>query len=281
MANSTDVTAAVTAARATEFGDLLRSRRQRLRPADVGLPAGSRRRAAGLRREEVAGLAGISTIYYTFLEQGRELRPSSQVVDALADALRLTPAERSHLHTLGHGRSDAPAAAELVSPDVVALVLRLDPCPTYVTGRRWDVLAANRAARALWTDWPALPVGDRNMLCWMFTDPGARITLVEWEKEAIALLGRYRASAARHPGDPEFAALTGRLRAASPEFRDWWPRHDISPLSSGTKLVHHPALGTMELRHTVLRLADDPEQKLVTFAPSDADQAGIARLISG
>jgi transcriptional regulator with XRE-family HTH domain len=266
---------------ATELGDLLRSRRERLQPADVGLPTGTRRRTRGLRREEVAQLAAISATYYTYLEQGREVRPSRQVLDALSAALRLDAAERRHVHELVHGAppAETPAVGETLPPAVVALVDRLDPCPTYVTGRRWDVLASNRAARALWADWPARPPEARNLLWWMFTDPDARLVMADWPGEASALLGRFRTAAARHPGDPGFGALLERLRAASPEVRDWWPQHRVVPLSSGTKRLRHPALGEIELRHVVLQLADDPEQKLVTFTAGDEVQARIARLL--
>lgn len=263
------------------LGDLLRSRRERLQPADVGLPAGTRRRTRGLRREEVALLAAISPTYYAFLEQGRDVRPSRQVLDALAAALRLGAAERTHLHELVHGAPprDTADTDEQLAPAVSALVDRLDPHPTYVTGRRFDVLGSNLAARALWTDWPALPREARNMLWWTFTDPAARATFVEWEDEASALLARYRSAADRHPDDPSFRDLTERVHAASAEVRAWWPRHDIAPLSSGTKRLRHPVLGEVELRHVVLQVADDPDQKLVTFAPSDHDEARIADLL--
>ncbi len=269
--------------RARELADLLRSRRERLQPADVGLPAGTRRRTRGLRREEVAQLATISTTYYTFLEQGRDVHPSRQVLDALARALRLVPAERAHLHELAHGHKTAEShqPGEVLAPAVAALVDRLDPHPTYVTGRRFDVLAANRAARALWTDWPALPPQERNLLWWMFTDPAARTILIEWEAEASALLARFRAAADRHPDEPEFATLTGRLQAASAEARAWWPRHDVVALSSGTKRLHHSVLGDLELEHVVLQLADDPEQKLVSFTADGTHQQRIAELIAG
>lgn len=272
----------VAGSRAQELADLLRSRRGRLQPADVGLPPGTRRRTRGLRREEVAQLAAISTTYYTFLEQGRDVHPSRQVLDALAQALRFAPAERAHLHELAHGHvtTDRHHPGEVLAPAVAALVERLDPYPTYVTGRRFDVLAANLAARALWTDWPALPQQERNMLWWMFTDPAARTILVEWEVEASALLARFRAAADRHPDDPEFAALIGRLQVASAEARAWWARHDIVALSSGTKRLRHPVLGDLELQHVVLQLADDPEQKLVTFTADATHQQRIAQLIA-
>jgi transcriptional regulator with XRE-family HTH domain len=267
---------------ARELGHLLRSRRGRLQPADVGLPAGTRRRTEGLRREEVAQLAAISTTYYTFLEQGRDVHPSPQVLDALARALRLGPVERAHLHQLAQGRQTAERQeiVEILAPQVRALVDRLDPYPTYVTGRRFDVLAANRAARVLWTDWPALPPARRNMLWWTFTDPGAQTTLIEWEAEASALLARFRAAAARHPDEPGFGTLIDRLLAVSPHVRAWWPRHDIVGLSSGTKRLRHPALGDVTFQHVVLQVADDPEQKLVTFAADGSDQQHIAELIT-
>jgi len=260
----------------------LRSRRERLQPADFGLPTGARRRTQGLSREEVAQLAAISTTYYTFLEQGRDVHPSRQVLDALARALRLTPAERAHLHELarGHQTPESHQPDEVLALAVVALVERLDPCPTYVTGRHFDVLASNQAARALWTDWPALPPQERNMLWWMFTDPAARAILIEWETEASALLARFRAAADRHPDDPEFATLIGRLQDASPPARAWWPRHDIVALSSGTKRLRHPVLGDLNLDHVVLQLADNPEQKLVTFTADRANQQRIAQLIA-
>jgi transcriptional regulator with XRE-family HTH domain len=275
-------TAGARPAHARELGDLLRSRRERLQPADVGLPAGSRRRTRGLRREEVALLAAISPTYYAFLEQGRDVRPSRQVLDALAKALRLGPAERSHLHELVHGGPppDASRSAETLAPAVAALVDRLDPCPTFVTGRRWDVLAANRAACELWTDWHALAPETRNMVWWTFADAAARTVLVDWEIEASALLARFRAAAARHPDEPDFVDLIERLHAASAEVRAWWPRHEVAPLSSGTKRLRHPALGPLELHHVTLQLADDPEQKLVTFAGSAADEKRIAELIA-
>lgn len=266
-----------------ELADLLRSRRDRLQPADVGLPTGARRRTRGLRREEVAQLAAISTTYYTFLEQGRDLRPSRQVLDALARALQLSATERAHLHQIAHGTPSALPAptTEVLAPAVAALVDRLDPHPTYVTGRRFDVLAANRAARALWADWPALPPAERNMLWWTFTDPAARVILIDWEVEASALLARFRAAADRHPDEPEFAALANRLQDASPEARAWWPRHEIVALGSGTKRLHHPLLGPLNLTHVVLQIADDPEQKLVAFTADPPDQVRIAALTAG
>jgi transcriptional regulator with XRE-family HTH domain len=268
------------------LGQLLRSRRERLVPADVGLPAGlspGRRRTAGLRREEVALLASLSVTYYTFLEQGRPVRPSAQVLDALAAALRMSAAERNYLYVLAYGPDDAsgpaqgaPAAPgrsggsappELLDPAVADLVQRLEPFPTLVKGRRWDVLAANPAARELFGDWPAGPPGERNLVRWMFNTDQAREVYLEWEPEARAMLGRFRLSAARHPDDPDIAALIAELQRDSEHVRDWWPRHDVTAIGgSGSKKLRHPRLGPVEYSHAVLQVADQPDQTLVTYA---------------
>jgi transcriptional regulator with XRE-family HTH domain len=255
--------------RLAEFGEFLTSRRARLQPADVGLPDGTRRRTPGLRREEVAQLAGVSHTYYAFLEQGRDIRPSSQVLDALAAALRLGPAERDHLYALAQ-RSAGPNGntPETLSAGVAALIERLDPSPSFVKGRRWDILAANASARALFTDWLACPPGQRNELLWMFTDPRARHVYVDWQKDAAAMLARFRMAADRRPDDPDFTGLIGELHRDSPEARAWWARHDVLAPASGTKRLRHPQLGEITFHHVVLQVADAPDQKLVTFSPA-------------
>jgi transcriptional regulator with XRE-family HTH domain len=265
------------------LGQLLRSRRERLVPADVGLPAGvsaGRRRTAGLRREEVAMLASLSVTYYTFLEQGRPVRPSEQVLDALAAALRMSAAERRYLYVLAYGSDDASGSApglragsappELVDPAVADLVQRLEPFPTLVKGRRWDVLAANPAARELFGDWSAgtvTPPGERNLVRWMFTTDQAREVYLEWEPEARAMLGRFRLSAARHPDDPDISSLIAELQRDSEHVRDWWPRHDVTAIGgSGSKKLRHPRLGPVEYSHAVLQVADNPDQTLVSYS---------------
>jgi len=251
-----------------EFGEFLTSRRARLQPAEVGLPDGTRRRTPGLRREEVAQLAGVSHTYYAFLEQGRDIRPSSQVLDALAAALRLSPAERDHLYALAQRRDEGAPVPETLSGGVAALVERLDPDPAFVKGRRWDILAANAAARALFTDWLAHPPGQRNELLWMFTDPRARHVYVDWEKDAAAMLARFRMAADRRPDDPDFTGLIEQLRRDSSEARAWWTRHDVLAPASGSKRLRHPVLGETTFHHVVLQVADAPDQKLVTFSPA-------------
>jgi transcriptional regulator with XRE-family HTH domain len=258
-------------------GELLRSRRERLAPADVGLPPGTRRRTAGLRREEVAQLANVSVTYYTFLEQGRQARPSEQVLDALAAALRMTTAERRYLLTLAYGsdegpangsaRPDSAAGLERLGPGVDDLVQRLEPYPTMVKGRCWDVLAANPAARELFGDWSG-GSGGRNLVRWMFTSDTAKDVYLEWEPEARAMLGRFRLAAARHPGDPRVARLIDELQRESPQVRDWWPAHDVAAIGGeGVKKLRHPRLGPMEYSHVILQVADNPDHVLVSYSP--------------
>lgn len=261
------------------LGELLRSRRERLAPADVGLPPGTRRRTAGLRREEVAQLASLSVTYYTFLEQGRQARPSEQVLDALAAALRMTPAERRYLlalaygpdHAAPDGTANGAPATERVSSGVADLVRRLEPSPTLVKGRCWDVLIANPAARELFGDWSGT-TGGRNLVRWMFTSDAAREIYLEWEPEARAMLGRFRLAAARHPGDPRVARLIAELRRDSPQVRDWWPAHDVSPIGGeGVKKLRHPRFGPVEYSHVILQVADNPDQVLVAYSLAEGE----------
>jgi transcriptional regulator with XRE-family HTH domain len=261
------------------LGQLLRSRRERLVPADVGLSAGRRRRTVGLRREEVALLANLSATYYTFLEQGRPVRPSAQVLDALASALRMSAAERRYLHVLAYGASGPVAAGsappEQLDPAVADLVQRLEPFPTMVKGRRWDVLAANPAARELFADWAAGPPGEHNLVRWMFTTDQAREIYLEWEPEARAMLGRFRLSTARYPDDPDVRTLIAELHRDSEHVRDWWPRHDVAAIGgSGPKKLRHPRLGPAEYSHVVLQVADYPDQTLVTYSPATPPDPG-------
>lgn len=265
-------------------GDLLRSRRERLRPQDVGFPSGLRRRTPGLRREEVALLAGVSVTYYTYLEQGRQTHPSQQVLDALARALLMNNAEREHLYALAD-RDRPPAAAapmlEQLSPGVEELVRRLDPFPTYVVGRRFDLLASNRAANALFTDWPAKAASERNQLLFVFTDPDSRQVYVDWEREAHALLAGFRAAAARHRNDQRFAELIEKLHAHSSEVREWWPRHEVTAATSGVKRLRHPALGEVTLRPVVLESVDGSDQRLITFdAAPGCGEPRLERLLT-
>ena len=168
------------------------------------------------------------------------------------------------------GAGPGAAPPERLDPAVAGLVQRLEPYPTLVKGRRWDVLAANPAAVELFAGWAAPPSPDRNLLRWMFTTDRAREVYLEWEPEARAMLGRFRLSAARFPDDPDVRALIAELRRDSEHVRDWWPRHDVSAIGSGSKKLRHPRLGPTEYAHVVLQVGDQPDQTLVTYSPASA-----------
>jgi transcriptional regulator with XRE-family HTH domain len=271
-------------ARRREFGAFLRSRREKLTPASAGLPEGFRRRTPGLRREEVALLAGVGTTWYTWLEQGRDVRPSAEVLSALADALRLDPAERRHLFTLSDRPSaEAPSRGPEDVPDALQRMLAsLAGQPTYVLGRRWDVLAWNAAAVAVFGDYSLLQGDARNSVHRVFTDPAHRQLLVDWEIVAANSLAMFRADSARYAGDPDFERLISTLMQASPEFRAWWPRQDVLRPLTGHKRLRHPKGGLMTFEYTALAVMDRPDMKLVVYTPLDEDGTGdkLKRLLS-
>ncbi len=250
-----------------ELGAFLRSRRERITPAEAGLPQTGRRRTPGLRREELAVLAGISATWYTYLEQGRDVHPSEQVLDALATALGLTGDERDHLFHLAYGtRTSESDEDERLPASVAAVVALLEPGPAYVTGASYDVLACNPSAAELFPGLADGAAGPRpNVARWMFTDPAAREVLVDWEREAQGLLARLRAAAGRHPGHPRRTRLIAELQQASAEVRAWWPRYDIQVSRSGTKRLRHPRRGPVTMAHTAFALAERPEQTLVVY----------------
>jgi transcriptional regulator with XRE-family HTH domain len=271
-------------ARRRELAAFLRSRRASLTPKDVGLPEGFRRRTPGLRREELAMLAGVGTTWYTWLEQGRDVRPSAQVLAALADALRLDDAERQHLFTLNNRQSPPPSstAPECVEEPLKRMLANLTLQPAYVLGRRWDVLAWNRAAEILFGGYQTLDRDERNIMHRLFADAAHRLLLADWEAVARVSLAMFRADSARFAGDPDFERLIALLHAQSSEFRTWWPRHEvISPLS-GIKRINHPLKGRMSFEHTGLTLSNQPDMKLVVYTPLDADDTNrkLAELLA-
>jgi transcriptional regulator with XRE-family HTH domain len=270
--------------RREELADFLRTRRASLLPEHVGLPNGGRRRTPGLRREEVAQLAGVGTTWYTWLEQGRDVRASLDVLEALARALRLTPAERGHLVLLGRGEQ-GPACrppAERASPTLKRLVENLGPSPAYILGRRWDYLAWNDALRLVFSWEPGRDPSTRNHIWLTFMDPARRELMPDWERGARRLVAKFRADSARHIGDPAFERLIGSLRAASPEFRKWWERHEVAGGGEGRKELRHPAAGTLVFEHAVFR-HEASDQRLVLYSPlGDEDTpAKLARLLEG
>jgi transcriptional regulator with XRE-family HTH domain len=249
----------------------------------VGLPNGGRRRTPGLRREEVAALAGVGTTWYTWLEQGRDVRASLDVLEALARALRLTPAERAHLILLGRGEEAPPCKPpnERVSPTLRRLIENLGPNPAFVIGRRWDYLAWNGAACALFGDFGALPRAARNHLWLTFMDPARREMFTDWERGARLAVARFRADSARHLGDPSFEELIAALRKSSPEFCKAWKRHEVARTGAGRKELRHPTEGAMVFEHAVFHPTEYPEQRLILYSPLPEHDtpAKLARLI--
>ena len=261
--------------RRQELSDFLRNRRGRIAPADVGLPETNRRRTPGLRREEVAQLAGVSATWYTWLEQKRPIGVSSGVLDSLARVLRLDPAERMQLFQLALRQPvlESPSKRETVSPLIRRLLDQTDPVPAFVIGRRWDVLAWNRAALAFFFDFEQVPSNERNTLWLIFTSSTLRSLLVDWRSRGQDTVARFRADYGRHAGDAHFVQLVERLKSVSPEFAEWWPRHDILPMTEGRHAYDHPLAGRMIVENTSFLAVDSPELRLVVFLATAASNS--------
>ena len=249
--------------RRRELGSFLRARRERISPAAAGLPGSGRRRTPGLRREELAALAGISTTWYTFLEQGRDVRPSGQVLAAIAGALQLDDLGRAHLLAIAAGDRVPSEDVELLAPEVADVPRLVEPNPAYVTGSSYDLLAWNGAAVELF---PGATDGPRpNLARWMFLDPVARQVLPDWSTVAQGLLARLRTNAGRHPGSPRFARLEHELRAGSAEADAWWPRYDVAASQAGVKRVRARSGEERLLTFASFHVADRPEQVLTIY----------------
>ncbi|OIJ65512.1 helix-turn-helix transcriptional regulator [Streptomyces mangrovisoli] len=268
-----------------ELGAFLRSRRERLRPWDVGLPAGSRRRTPGLRREEVAVLAHISTEYYVRLEQGRAPRPSSEVLAGIAGALRLTDAESDHLHVLA---GTAPSRTGLhrrdVRPSILALLERLPQTAAIVTSAVFEVLAWNDLAAALMEDFSRLAPRDRNLVRLAFLPREHSETplygvsdATEFRHHAVMTL---RSTLARYPNDPEVTGLVDELRSSSGEFARLWERHDVQAAAMLTKTFHHPAVGPITVDCDALTLTDRDQHLVLYSAPPGSPDAEALALLN-
>ncbi|WP_261564420.1 helix-turn-helix transcriptional regulator [Frankia gtarii] len=272
--------------RGAEIANLLRSRRARLSPDQVGLPGDGRvRRVSGLRRDEVARLAGISTEYYTRLEQGRAINPSQEVIEALACALCLDSSEREHLADLFARPAitrRAPNGVQRVRPGLYLLLQTLEHVPAFVVGRRTDILASNRLARGILTDFEALPAARRNLARYYLLDPEARRRTGDWQRVAAETVAMLRLEAGRYPGDRRLADLIGELTVGSPEFPGWWNDHRVLRRTHGAKHYCHPLVGDLHFSYESLRLPDDPDQTLCVYAvePGSPTQRALQLLAS-
>lgn len=266
--------------RRAELGEFLRSRRARLRPEELGLPEfGGRRRVPGLRREELALLAGVSVDHYVRLEQGRSLHFSAEVLDAVARALRLDAAERDHLHRLARpGPATAPGAADRRPPrsGIYRLLSSIHDAPAYLVDRNTTVLVWNPLAAALITDFGALPPEWRNLARLNFLDEGVRRLYADWSARARDLVGFLRLDAGHRPADPSTAALIEELSAASAEFRQLWAEHQVKDKRHGRYLYRHPLVGELDLAYETLRLPDDPGLALVVHTADEGSASHTA-----
>jgi transcriptional regulator with XRE-family HTH domain len=253
-----------------ELGEFLRRARASRDPQETGLLADGRiRRVPGLRREEVALLAGVSTDYYTRLEQGRHLTPSTQVLDALVRALDLDEAGRAYLRTLiTTAGSPAPRvrpAAQRVRPGLHQLLDSLSSQPALILGNRTDVLASTPLARALFTDFDAMPAKQRNYARWLLLDEHARTLFLDWEEQARNAVESLRLDAAATPDDAATQQLVGELSLASAAFRHWWSGHQVHRRTHGTKHLDHPVVGKLDVQFETLALPGDPHQVLYVY----------------
>ncbi|MQY04212.1 helix-turn-helix transcriptional regulator [Actinomadura macrotermitis] len=254
-----------------ELGEFLRARRARIDPTDAGLPVHGRRRVAGLRREEVAMLAGVSVDYYIRLEQGRVSNVSDSVLEAVGRALRLDATGRLHLRNL---LRLPPAQAERtgVRPGLTTLLEMAAQVPAFILGRRMDVLAANPLSDAV-NGLGDVPIGHRNMARLTFLDPRARTFYRDWDTVAAETVAYLRLDAGRHPGDPLTGELVRELSAV-PEFRRLWDEHTVREKTYGRKLLRHPVVGDLDVGYETLTPPGDPDTTLVMYtAPAGSETA--------
>lgn len=256
------------------LGDFLRSRRNRLTPAQVGIAPGGRRRAPGLRREEIAQLAGVSVTWYTWLEQGRDITASHQVLESLARELQLSAAERRHLFSLAGTSADAPSGHQgPPTPALHAMIESLDPNPAYLLDAEWNLVAWNRAEAGLIGDPAKYPVPERNLLRLVFTEPRMRTLLRDWSGQARNLLAQYRADIATRIGDPVVAEFVAALRRDSTDFTTWWEDQPVAEFTSNRRVFDHPEVGELTFDYVKLAAMDQRGHKLFVCMPADAATA--------
>ena len=262
--------------------EFLRAKRATVRPEDVGIVDSGPRRVPGLRREEVAVLAGVSVDWYVRLEQGRQVTPSESVLHAVARALRLDDAEREYLSNLARpSRTPNPLQRDgAVRPGIRRMLDGMSGQAAFVLGPRMEVLAGNELAWALPADFPAKPADDRNLLRWILTDPDARGLYRDWEKIASEMVGVLQLEASARPRDREIEALVRELRASSPEFARWWTRPNPQGRTSGMKRFRHPQAGDLTIEWEAFAVPDDSTQTLFIYSPHDAGSAEALRLLA-
>jgi transcriptional regulator with XRE-family HTH domain len=270
--------------RRSELAAFLRSRRERISPEDVGLPAGTRRRTAGLRREEVAQLAGVGVTWYTWLEQGRPIRASSQVLDSVARTLRLDAIERQHLFRLAEIPDDKPGSQTCLElrPEVQPILDQLSPMPACVMTERFDIAAWNAAYAVLFPQTPNLPPSERNAIYRCFTAPECCRTYENSAEQRATMVAQLRAAYGRHVGDPTWTAFIRRVEAASPEFAAMWATQDVTHPTSYQKMFRHPLYPRLPMTSTSMALQGCPGARMVIYTPADqATREAMEHLLYG
>jgi transcriptional regulator with XRE-family HTH domain len=258
------------ARRRVELGKFLKARRAELSPEDFGMPGGARRRTPGLRREEVALLSGVGVTWYTWLEQGRQINVSTQVLDAVAGTLRLDRAARWHLYRLAEAMPLRAAATRGPVPDEVReIVGGLDPLPAALTNTRFDILVSNDAHQDLFRDWHSLPCVHRNTLWCVVTEPAAREMFPQYDEEVRYLTARLRTAYARHVGDPDWEEDIRRLCGMSPEFAGLWARQQVAGPEPRTRTFIHGDAGPLTFTATELEVPAMPDARLTVYTPGD------------
>ncbi len=254
-----------------DFANFLRTRRLRLSPEEVGLIRGGRRRTPGLRREEVAERANVGVSWYTLLEQGRDVNPSREVLAAIADALQLTPDERQHLFFFANQPYliETSTSDELVSPALRRVLDALTPTPAYIINRRWNYLAWNTTASQIFLRTEVAPPYEYNVIWRIFTDPTLRHINKEptWEQVALQVLEEFRAESVPYSDEEWFKRLIADLQRVSPEFRAWWPHHNVRGRADTQKTLEHPLVGCLMFEHTTLQVPAQPELKVMIYTP--------------
>jgi transcriptional regulator with XRE-family HTH domain len=264
-----------------ELAGFLRSRRERITPEEVGLVRGRRRRTPGLRREEVAHLSAVGVTWYTWLEQGRDIQVSAQVLDALARTLRLDASERAHLFGLAGAIDPTPAAScTTLTPELRQMLTRLEPMPACVQNSRYDIIAYNRTYGRLLCDLDEIPPEDRNMMLLAFTDERWRSSVVHLDDVLRIMAAKFRAGMADHLAEPAWKLVLKRLLDESAEFRELWGRHEVvQSVPSKVKHFHNRYVGPVAVVHTDLWLGPDCGARMVTYTPvDDASRERLDRL---
>ncbi|MFF9776301.1 helix-turn-helix domain-containing protein [Streptomyces sp. NPDC013978] len=267
-----------------ELGAFLKARRAELTPSDVGLRGGQRRRVKGLRREEVALLAAISTEYYTRIEQGR-LQASAPLLDEIAQALQLNDAQRAYLFDLAAKERVRPSAyreRQQVDPQLQRMLDDLSASPAFVIGRCTDILGWNQLAAALWTDFGRYPEQERVFVRLLFTEPWMRELYVDWEEVTRLAIAQLRMESARYPDDQPLTALVEELSARDAQFRQWWTEHDVAVRGKGVKKLRHPVVGELTLDWNTLTCGTDPDQHIIVWnaEPGTPSHDGLRLLAS-